>query len=124
MLTRSATNDRDDRAPEDSRLSSSSSLIMIHRHTARLIVYRSFTMPASQPANTCGDVASIIHMHLCTFFFGPAVFRFVYNSPARLPSFRCSLALHLSFEYFVNYGSWFTRPVHSIPNILRKPIFT
>lgn len=53
--------------------SSSSSLIMIHRHTARLIVYRSFTMPA-EPAEPAGAerfwrcrYAPTIHMHLCTF---------------------------------------------------------
>lgn len=116
-----------------SALLSSSSLIMIHRHTARLIVYRSFTMPASQLANTSGDVAPTIHMHLCIFFFfRPAVFHLIYNfarsDVARLPSFRCSLALLLSFqlavEYFVNYASESHVRFIRFRNILRNPIFT
>lgn len=43
-----------------------------------LPVVHNASQPGSQPANTSGDVAPIIHMHLCTFFF-LAVFHLVYN---------------------------------------------
>lgn len=128
MLTRPATNDRDDRAPEDSRLSSS--LIMIHRHTARLIVYRSFTMPANQPASEhfwrCR--AYTIHMHLCTFFFGPAVFHLVYNFA------RSTLLAFCLFVARSRYSCHSSISLIMVPdscvrfirfrNTLRKPIFT
>lgn len=92
-VNQARSNDRHD----DERLrtvgSSSSSLIMIHRHTARLIVYRSFTMPASQPANTPDDVdiyARTIHMHLCTFLLARPFLTFFVISPvfwaSRAPS--------------------------------------
>lgn len=98
--------------------SSSSSLIMIHRHTARLIVYRSFTMPASQPANTPGSVDTRVpYICICVPFFQPEETFFTsfvilpLDVVARLPSFRCYLALcctrAIRARIFVNYGSWF-----------------
>lgn len=103
-----------------SALSSSSSLIMIHRHTARLIVYRSFTIPVShQPASEHFWRRRAYHTYAFVYlflFFGPAVFHLIYNF-ARCAPFRCSPALLLSFqltvEYFVNCRS-VSRPVHSI----------
>jgi hypothetical protein len=94
--------------------SSSSSLIMIHRHTARLIVYRSFTMPASEHSWQ-RRYAHTIHMHLCTFLSARTFFTSFVISPFDVVrAFRLFVTtsryviLASVLEYFVNYGSWLT----------------
>lgn len=82
-VNQARSNDRHDRSAGGQSGSSSSSLIMIHRHTARLIVYRSFTMPASQPTNTSGDVDTRLpYICICVPFF----------RPGRFPSLICNFA--------------------------------
>jgi len=119
--------------------SSSSSLIMIHRHTARLIVYRSLTIPASQPtsqpANSPDDVDGIractIHMHLCTFlsarpflnFFvissSKGVSRDAFRFPPPRP--RCLVySSHIarnSWPHFVEHDRRFTFPVSALSSL-------
>lgn len=128
-------------APEDSGGSSSSSLIMIHRHTARLIVYRSLTMPQPSRASELlwRDLSSIytraayiyicIHMHPCAPFFLSARRPFLSASFVISPGSRCSrsrvrpprlfrLLLQRCLRY-VTYTPFFHR--HSIAVDLRVP---
>lgn len=95
MLNQARPAGRQDGAPEDSRLVIVVPLIMIHRHTARLIVYPSLTMPGPAGAERFQRrrYAPAIHMHICVHLFflpGPAVSRlsFVIFPPSRvrLPS--------------------------------------
>lgn len=84
--------------------SSSSSLIMIHRHTARLIVYRSFTIPASQRTLlTTSIYTRVPYICICVSFFRPGhipcfLRNFARASRRVVPVFRLFRLHYVMFE--------------------------
>lgn len=117
-------------------VTSSSSLIMIHRHTARLIVYRSVHNARPQPGERTLPVSTSIRAyHTYTFVylsFDPAVSYLVCNfARSRAPSvfsslLACVVTIYIP-ETVVGYISLITvpdsRPAYSVPQFFAQVIF-